>query len=106
MDLLELMMGLDIKYYDRIDISERIDINKTSASRECDICPYWYFSNKEFKFQSNVCNGCHDILCHVNNIAIWNIQRVDYRCNISGISKLDPVSLLQNSDLTKRKRVL
>ena len=70
MDLLELMMGLDIKYYDRIDISERIDINKTSASRECDICPYWDFSNKGFKFQSNVCNGCHDILCHFNNIAI------------------------------------
>ena len=29
--------------YDRIDISERIDINKTGASKECDICYYWYF---------------------------------------------------------------
>ena len=25
-------------YYDRIDVSEGIDINKTSASKECDIC--------------------------------------------------------------------
>ena len=24
--------------YDRIDISEGIDINKTNASKECDIC--------------------------------------------------------------------
>ena len=24
-------------YYDRIDVSERIDINKTSASKECRI---------------------------------------------------------------------
>ena len=26
--------------YDRIDISEGIDINKTNASKECDICHY------------------------------------------------------------------
>ena len=24
--------------YDRIDISERIDVSETNASRECDIC--------------------------------------------------------------------
>ena len=30
-------------YYDRIDVSERININKTSASKEFDICHYWYF---------------------------------------------------------------
>ena len=29
--------------FDRIDVSEGIDINKTSASKECDICHYWYF---------------------------------------------------------------
>ena len=27
----------------RIDFSEGIDINNTSASKECDICHYWYF---------------------------------------------------------------
>ena len=42
-------------YFDRIDVSEGIDINKTNASKECDICHYWYF---KFKFQSNVCNRC------------------------------------------------
>ena len=25
-------------YYDRIDVSEGIDINKTNASQECNIC--------------------------------------------------------------------
>ena len=29
--------------YGRIDISEGIDTNKTSASKECSICHYWYF---------------------------------------------------------------
>ena len=25
-------------YYDRIEVSEGIDVNKTSASKECDVC--------------------------------------------------------------------
>ena len=25
-------------YYDRINVSEGIDVNKTSESKECDIC--------------------------------------------------------------------
>ena len=29
--------------YDRIDISERIDVNKTGQLKECDTCHYWYF---------------------------------------------------------------
>ena len=37
--------------YDRIDISEGIDINKTNASKECDICHYWYFLRKNFNHQ-------------------------------------------------------
>ena len=48
-------------YFDRIDVSERIYVNKTIASKGCDICHYWYFLNKGFKFQSNVCNRCHDL---------------------------------------------
>ena len=28
---------------DRTDFFERIDVNKTSESKECDICHYWYF---------------------------------------------------------------
>ena len=27
-------------YYDRIDVPEGIDINKTSVSKDCDICRY------------------------------------------------------------------
>ena len=41
-------------YFDRIDISERIDVHKTSASKQCNICLYWYFLNYSFKFQPNV----------------------------------------------------
>ena len=41
-------------YFDGIDVSEGIDVNKTSASKECDICHYWYFLNYIFKFQPNL----------------------------------------------------
>ena len=47
-------------YFDRIYISVGTDVNKTIASKECDICPYWYFLNKAFRFQPNACNRCHD----------------------------------------------
>ena len=49
-------------YYDRIDISEGIDFNKTSETKECDIYHFWYFLNRGSKFQPNVCNRCHDLL--------------------------------------------
>ena len=49
-------------YFDRIDVSEGIGVNKTSASNECDICHYCYFLNKGLEFQTNVCNRCHDLL--------------------------------------------
>ena len=49
-------------YYDRIDISAEIDINKTRESKECDICHYLYCLSKRFKFQQCVCNRCHDLL--------------------------------------------
>ena len=49
-------------YYDRMDVSEGIDVNKASASKECDICHHWYFLSYSFNFQPNVCNRCHDLL--------------------------------------------
>ena len=48
-------------YYKRTDISERIDVNKTSEPKERNICHYQYFLNKEFKFQSYLCNRCGNL---------------------------------------------
>ena len=45
--------------YDRIDISEEIDIKKINASKDCDICHYWYFLGKTFNYEPYLCNGCH-----------------------------------------------
>ena len=30
-------------HYDRIDVFEEVNVNKTSESKECNIFHYWYF---------------------------------------------------------------
>ena len=47
--------------FDRTDISEGIDINKTNESKECDICHYWYFLDKNFNYEPYLCKGSY---CH------------------------------------------
>ena len=92
-------------YFDRIDVSEWIGINKTSASKECDICYYWYFLIHSFKFQINVCNRFYDLsmmFMTSMNIAILNIKESDYCCIINLISKNEAINLMQNADSTKK----
>ena len=92
--------------FDRIDVSEGIDINKTSAWEECDICHYQYFLDKGFTFQPDVCNGFHDVLMismSLSDTAILNINGADYCCIINGISKNVAINLLQNADVTEKK---
>ena len=94
-------------HFDRTDISEGIDVNKASASRECDICHCWHFLNKGFMFQPNACNRCHDLLMMSMNrsdIAILNIKSADYHCIISGISKNEAINLMQIVDLAKKAK--
>ena len=44
-------------HFDRIDIFEGIDVNKASKSKVCDVCYNWFFLERGFKFEPNVCNG-------------------------------------------------
>ena len=83
------MNEIKMLYFDRIYVSEGIDFNKTRASKECDICHYWRFLNKGFKFQPNFCKRCHDLSMTsiISDIAILNIKGSNYCCIITGISK-------------------
>ena len=92
-------------HYDRIDVSEGIDVNKTSASKECNICHYWYFLNYSFTFQPNFCNRCHDLLMmsmNLSDIVILSIKGSDYCCIISLIAITEAITLLENVDLTEK----
>ena len=48
--------------YDRIDISEGIDINKTNKSKECMLCHYWFFWGRNFRNGPYLCDGCYNIM--------------------------------------------
>ena len=87
-------------HYDRTVVPEGIDVNKRSEPKECNIYHYWYYLDKVFKFQLDLCNGCHDVLMismKLSDIAILNIDGADHRCVIRGISKSKA-----NIDLTKK----
>ena len=85
-------------YYDRINISERIDTNKTSKSKECDICHCWYVSNGYY--------GVLMMSMNISNIAILNIQGANYCCFSIGISKSEAVNLLHKADLNEKSGTL
>ena len=91
--------------YDRVDISEGIDINKTNASKECRICHYWYFKYSGFKYEPHLCNGCHILMqkaISFNNIAIVYIKESAYRIHFWYMSKHDAINIMNNSNLTDK----
>ena len=91
--------------YDKTDISEGIDINKTNASKECDICHYWYFLDKNFNYEPHLCNGCHDLMqkaMNFNDVAIVSIKGNDYRIHFWYMSKVDAISIMNNSSLNEK----
>ena len=94
--------------YDTIDISEGIDTNKRSASKECNICHYWYFLDKNFNYEKYLCNGCHDLMqkaMSFNDIAIVSIKGNDYRIHFWYMSKNDAIVLMTNSNLNYKNGI-
>ena len=68
--------------YDRTDIFERTDVNKTSASKECGIFHYWYFKDICFKYEPYLCNSCHNLMqkaMSFNDVAIVDVKESAYR---------------------------
>ena len=88
--------------YERIYLSEGIDINKLNKSKEYMLCHYWYFKDLSYKFEPYVCNKCHDISMMVydlDDFMILNVKGVDYRCFVCNMSKNTAIKLLNNSKL-------
>ena len=83
--------------YQKIDISEGIDVNKTSASKECKVCHYWFFKDIGFESEEHVCNGCHHVLTRsysLENIANLGAKN-GYRCILMGTSKNETLEKIQ-----------
>ena len=95
--------------YERIDISEGIDVNLTNLSKECDICHYWYFKDIVFKHEPYLCNGCYDLMQKAmvfNNIVIVYIKGSAYRIHFWYISKDDAINIMNGSILDDKRGIL
>ena len=95
--------------YDRIDISEGIDVNKKNLSKECDICHYWYFKDICFKYERYLCSGCHDLMQKAmgfNNIAIIYVKENAYRIHFWLMSKNDAINIMNGFNLVDKRGVL
>ena len=88
--------------YDRIDISERIDVDKTSLSNECDICHYRYCKDIGFRYEPYLCNGCHDLIQNAmsfNNVAIVYVKGSAYTIHFWYMSKDDAINIIKGPNL-------
>ena len=95
--------------FDRIDISEGIDINKTNKSKECILCHYWYFFDKNFSYGPYLCDGCYNITqksMDFKNIAIVHVKKSAYRIYFLYMNKREAKKLMTKSNLIENMGIL
>ena len=77
-------------YFDRIDISEEIDLAKSNSSKKCIFLTIFFF-NHRFEFEDFICNGCHDLSTlsvNISDIAKITVKNIDYRYIIIPLANL------------------
>ena len=96
--------------YDRIDISEGIDIKKCKeTSKECNLCKFYYFFDKDFSHGQYLCDGCYDMsrkAISMKNLAIINHNGNYYCVNFTFMSKKDAYNLIKNAVIMGEKGIL
>ena len=96
--------------YDRIDISEGIDVNKCQeTSRECRLCKYYYFLDKIFKYGPYLCDGCYDMFMKTvstQNLTIIYHDGNYYRVIFTFMTKKDAYNLIKSAVILGEKETL
>ena len=95
--------------YDRIDVSERIDVNKTNTSNTVIFVIIDIFLGKGFKYEPYFCNGCHNLMqkaMNFDDFAIVFDKGSHYRINFWYMSKDDAIFIVKNSDLNEKSGLL
>ena len=95
--------------YEKIDISNGIDVNKSDKSKECMLGHYWYFLDKGFSYGPYLCNGCYNMMQKCNklkNIATIHIKESVYRIFFLFMrNKREEKKLMTNSNLIDKKGI-
>ena len=67
------------------------------------------FQNIDFKYETYLCNGCHDLMkkaMSFNNFAIVYVKRSAYRIHFWYMSKDDAINIKNGSKLVDKRDVL
>ena len=102
-------MKYKILEYDRMDVSEGNDVDKTSTSKYYDICHFWYFKDIGFRYEPYLYNGCHNLMqkaMSFHDVAIAYVNGSAYRIHFWYMSKDDAISITNNSNLDDKNGVL
>ena len=62
-----------------------------------------------FKFQPEVCNGCHELVLksmNFDDLFVITFKGNDYTIHFLYMSKDEAINLLRNADLTEKSRTL
>ena len=95
--------------YERIDISDGIDVDMSDKSKECMLCHYWYFLDRNFSYGPYLCDDCYNVTQKSNNlknIAIVRVKKKVYRVHFQYMSKREAKKLITNSNLINKKAIL
>ena len=102
-------MNYKMLVYERIDISDGIDVNMSDKSKECMLCFYWYFSDKNVSHGPYLCDVCYNMMqkcSQLKNIGIVHVKESVYRICFLFMSKAEAEKLMTNSNLIDKKGVL
>ena len=83
--------------YDRIDITEGIELDQTNKSRECKLCHYLYYLNKNVSYGPFTCDGCYDIVQKSTDFK--NIAIIHFKVYFKDISKNKAKRLMNRFNL-------
>ena len=70
------------------------------------MCHYWYFEDIGIKYESYLCNGCHDLMqkaMSFNDVEIVYVNGSAYRIHFLHVSKDDVINIMNNSNLIDKR---
>ena len=64
--------------YEKINTSDGIDVNMSDKSKECMLCHYWYFLDKNFSYGPFLCDGCYNMMQKCSKILLLLVLKKVY----------------------------
>ena len=99
--------------FDRIDVFQWIDVNKTNFLNQCIICHYWFFLEISFRFEIKIqilgiqwLSLYNAISYEFNNATIVSVKWNDYRIHFLKKGKDETINIMKHSDLEEKSNII